>query len=224
MEPARTQDLRRVVTTHDQSGKAQILSDGRVFGSPLTDLSVAGVPIWKTNRLPVNNSGGLASVAPRDLKFRGGSVFQVIELEPGFQTTVHRSQSIDYCMVLSGELELVLYGAETVRLSPGEAVVQRGTWHEWRNPDKQTPARFLMCMIEAKPMHHPQISDRSSLEIALQLFDLEVDDRRRDRRRIERIVNQNGDPAQENEVVVFLDGALNSAEFSGGWQRKFGRD
>lgn len=81
-----------------------------------------------------------------------------------------------------------------------------------------------MCMIEAKPMHHPQISDRSSLEIALQLFDLEVDDRRRDRRRIERIVNQNGDPAQENEVVVFLDGALNSAEFSGGWQRKFGRD
>jgi hypothetical protein len=41
-------------------------------------------------------------------------------------------------------------GGETVRLSPGETVVQRGTWHAWRNPDKQKPSRFVMCMIEAK--------------------------------------------------------------------------
>jgi quercetin dioxygenase-like cupin family protein len=111
------------------------------------------VPIWETDTFPISNASGITGVAADDLKLRSGSVFRVTELEPGSQTAMHRSQSIDYCTVLFGELELILDGGETVRLSPGETVVQRGTWHAWRNPDKQKPSRFVMCMIEARPIH-----------------------------------------------------------------------
>ena len=153
MEQATRQSWRRVVTTHDQSGKAQILSDEQIFLSPSTDAGVAGVPIWETDGVPISNAGRIRGVAADVLKFRNGAVFRVTELEPGSQTAMYRSQSIDYCTVLSGELELQLDGGETVRLSPGETVVQRGTWHAWRNPDRQRPSRLAICMIEAKPIH-----------------------------------------------------------------------
>jgi quercetin dioxygenase-like cupin family protein len=153
VEPARRRSLRRVVTTHDQSGKAQILSDEQIFLSPSTDLRVAGVPIWQTDGVPISTAGGIRGIAADDLEFRIGSVFRVTELEPGSQTAMHRSPSIDYCTVLSGELELLFDSGETVRLSPGETVVQRGTWHAWRNPNKEKPSEFVMCMIEAKPIH-----------------------------------------------------------------------
>jgi quercetin dioxygenase-like cupin family protein len=153
MEQGTRQGGRRVVTTHDQSGKAQILSDEQISGSPSADAGVASVSIWETHSLPISNEGGSTGVARDDLRFRSGSVFRVTELEPGFQTAMHRSQSIDYCTVLSGDLELILDGGETVRLSPGETVVQRGTRHAWRNPDTQKRSRFVMCMIEAKPIH-----------------------------------------------------------------------
>jgi quercetin dioxygenase-like cupin family protein len=149
-EPAGTQGLRRVVTAHDRSGKAQILSDEQILLSPCTDAGVAGATIWESESVPINNSSASVGVDPPDLKFLSGSACRVTELEPGIQTSGHRNQSIDYCMVLSGELELILDGGETIRLSAGEAVVQRGTGHAWRNPNKQLPARFVTCMIEAK--------------------------------------------------------------------------
>jgi quercetin dioxygenase-like cupin family protein len=130
-----------------------LLSDEQIFLSPSKDVGVVGVPIWETDGVPISNAGGIRWIAADDLGFRTGSVFRVTELEPGSQTAMHRSPSIDYCTVLSGELELLLDGGETVSLSPGDTVAQRGTWHAWRNPNKEKPSRFVMCMIEAKPIH-----------------------------------------------------------------------
>jgi quercetin dioxygenase-like cupin family protein len=148
VERARTEGWRRVVTTHDPAGKAELLSDEQIHCSPSTDGGVAEVLIWSTDRVPGNNTNGGARLNPDECRFRGGSRFRVIQLEPGFETAVHHTQSIDYCLVLSGELELILDG-ETVRLFPGETVVQRGTAHAWRNPNNHTSCRFVMCTIEA---------------------------------------------------------------------------
>ena len=147
---ARNRGLRRVVTTHDQFGKAQVLTEEEMAGLTAPDAGVTGVPIWTTDNVPVNNADGCESAGSRDLGFGSGSVFRVIELEPGLQTPMRRALSIDYCMVLSGELELILDGGEMVTLSVGDTVVQRGTRHAWRNPDKHASCRFAICMIEAR--------------------------------------------------------------------------
>jgi hypothetical protein len=79
---ARTRGLRRVVTTHDQSGKAQILSDEEIFGSASPDGRLTGVSIWNTAGVPINNENHQANAASPNLEFCRGSVFRVNELSP----------------------------------------------------------------------------------------------------------------------------------------------
>jgi quercetin dioxygenase-like cupin family protein len=71
---------------------------------------------------------------------------------PGGSSPMHRSHSIDYGIILSGQLELDLDGGETIALNPGDIVVQRGTNHLWRNPSPTEPCRIAFILIEAKPV------------------------------------------------------------------------
>ena len=72
---------------------------------------------------------------------------------------MHRTNSIDYGIVLSGEIELeVDDGAKTV-IGAGGIIVQRGTNHLWRNPSDSTPCRIAFVLIEAPAYIH----DRESL-------------------------------------------------------------
>lgn len=79
------------------------------------------------------------------------------ELAPGMGTTghhdptdpaIHRTDTIDLDLVLEGDLELELPGHGSVRLGAGDVVVQRGTWHAWRNRG-ETPCKMLAIMIGA---------------------------------------------------------------------------
>lgn len=64
---------------------------------------------------------------------------------PGF----HRTDTVDYGVLLEGELELQLDEGETVTFKAGDLVVQNGTRHAWRNPG-QVPARMLFVMVGAQ--------------------------------------------------------------------------
>ncbi len=61
---------------------------------------------------------------------------------------MHRTESIDYGVVVHGELTLVLDTSE-VQLRPGSVVVQRGTNHAWANRSKQ-PCRMLFVLIDGE--------------------------------------------------------------------------
>src|SRR5262249_49148766 len=109
--------------------------------------------VWTTARVPADNNldlvGDKRSVG---LTLDGGSVVRITELKPGFASPMHRTASIDYGIVLSGSLELVLDGGASVRLGPGDIVVQRGTKHLWRNPSATDECRIVFVMIEAGPV------------------------------------------------------------------------
>ena len=69
-----------------------------------------------------------ALVAEARAKFPG-----LLEVsDPARGPGMHRTDTIDLLVVVSGEVDLVLE-AETVRLRSGDCVVQRGTWHAWEN-------------------------------------------------------------------------------------------
>ncbi len=78
---------------------------------------------------------------------------------PGMRTTghhdsvnpaLHRTDTIDLGVVLDGEVELVLPEGGSTRLVAGDVVVQRGTWHEWRNVGDR-PVRFVSVMLAVPP-------------------------------------------------------------------------
>ena len=65
---------------------------------------------------------------------------------------MHRTTSLDYGVVLEGEVELVLDGGETRLLKRGDMCVQRATNHAWRNTNETNWARMLYVLLEANPV------------------------------------------------------------------------
>ena len=81
----------------------------------------------------------------------GGSVIRVVDMLPGAQSPFHRSASIDYGIVLKGEIELELDDGEIRTIGVGGIIIQRGTVHLWRNPSKSEICRIVFILTEAKP-------------------------------------------------------------------------
>ena len=108
--------VRRVVTDHDRKGRAIIGSD-------------------ETRRDAVARRPGHSRL---DLwKGKDGTVFRLVEYQPGVAPRNHRTETVDYAVVLSGELEMELDG-KTVRLKQGDVLVQQNTVHNWVNRGSQS--------------------------------------------------------------------------------------
>jgi quercetin dioxygenase-like cupin family protein len=148
--------IRRIVTGHDTAGLAVVLSDEQVSIVDFPGVSgwtAGSAVVWTTGSVPADNASDLVgSERPAGTTFNGGSVLRVIQFGPGFVSPIHRTLSIDYIAMLSGELELELDGGSVIRLCPGDIVVQRGTNHRWCNPSQDTPCRLVVSMIEAEPI------------------------------------------------------------------------
>ena len=124
--------VRRVVTGHDAAGKAVVKIDQTCNNV--------------ISRRPQHRSCVVWSTGPN------GTVFRIVEYQPGVAPRNHRTESIDYAVVLSGEIDMEL-DASTVHLRAGDALVQRGTIHNWVNRGKQ-PCVIAFVLIAAKPVLH----------------------------------------------------------------------
>lgn len=71
-------------------------------------------------------------------------------MAPGNASPLHRTVSLDYAVIIFGEVELSLDSGEKRTMGPGEAVVQRATAHAWRNTSETEWARMLFCMIPSE--------------------------------------------------------------------------
>jgi quercetin dioxygenase-like cupin family protein len=148
-----TDTIRRVVTTHDPAGKTVLLSDDRIPLRHFPGGKAKGAVVWTTGAVPADNIRDVqGEKRAAGMSLKGGSVLRVTEFGPGFVSPMHRTLSIDYAIVLSGMLEVVLEGGEAVKLHPGDAAIQRGTIHAWRNPSPDQPSRIMIAMIEARPV------------------------------------------------------------------------
>jgi mannose-6-phosphate isomerase-like protein (cupin superfamily) len=154
-EIAMTGRPRRIVTGHDKSGKSIIQSDGH----PPIELKIAerGVTffeIWSTNASPAPVAAREAEPTDRPLELAprpNGTVIRFLDFLPGFSQKnsgtrpfIHRTETVDYGIVLEGEIFLLLDDSE-VHLRAGDVVVQRGTDHAWENrSDKPTRMAFVL--------------------------------------------------------------------------------
>jgi quercetin dioxygenase-like cupin family protein len=81
----------------------------------------------------------------------GGTVFRVVRYEPGVTPRNHRTDSIDYAVVISGRIEMELDDGVLVKLKAGDVLVQRGTIHNWINRSDE-PCVIVFVLISAKPV------------------------------------------------------------------------
>ena len=171
--------IRRVVTGHDDKGKAVVLMDGEAGNVSFREATgITSTLLWVTDSTPADISG-FADAAERDIGIPPppeGSTFRVVEFPPEKQVgralsheemvkemglaapaekgvkprhpAMHRTESIDYAIVLSGEIDMLLDDSE-VHLRAGDVVVQRGTNHAWVNRGND-PCRIAFILIGAK--------------------------------------------------------------------------
>jgi mannose-6-phosphate isomerase-like protein (cupin superfamily) len=150
---------RRIVTGHDKNGISVVISDGPVpVHRVMPQDGVGFYEIWNTDAAPAP----ISAVEPNEPTERSlrvppepnGTKIRINEFFPGFinelgnQSPVHRTESIDYGIVLEGEIYLVLDDSE-VLLKAGDVVVQRGTDHAWANRSDKV-ARMAFILVDAE--------------------------------------------------------------------------
>lgn len=144
-------NVRRVVTGHDADGKATVLIDEPVRNVVSSRPGAFSSVIWTTEGFPVNNDASAdASARKTGTTLDNGTVFRVISFGPGVSPRNHRTDSIDYAVVLSGEIDMAL-DDEMVHLKAGDVLVQRGTIHNWINNGTE-PCIIAFVLIAGKPV------------------------------------------------------------------------
>ena len=174
------QKIRRVVTGHDGAGKSQFIVDGDATavkemesmpGLALTDL-------WQTNGAPADNSGS-ADAADRPVVLEpppNGTIFRIVEFPPdsawrdtadasdAFDSIgaghapvegsddpmMHKTSTVDYLIVLKGEIWAILDDSETC-LKQGDVMIQRGTNHSW-SVRTEAPCLLAAILVNASPV------------------------------------------------------------------------
>jgi quercetin dioxygenase-like cupin family protein len=147
--------VRRVVTGHDTEGRSVVLIDGEADNSRRNRPETRSTQVWSTDATPADISVG---VGVEDLGARrlgsqppaNGTRCTVIDFAPGAGGSLHRTETLDYAIVVSGEIEMTLDDS-TVPLQAGDIVVQRGTNHAWINRGLQ-PARIAFVLIDAEAL------------------------------------------------------------------------
>jgi mannose-6-phosphate isomerase-like protein (cupin superfamily) len=143
--------IRRVVTGHDDQGRAKVIIDEQVKNVISPRPGAEASVIWSSENFPVNNDG---SEDPSSRKISttldNGTVFRIVSFGPGVSPRNHRTDSIDYAVVMSGEIDMEL-NIGTVHLKAGDVLVQRGTIHNWINNGTE-PCVIAFTLIAAKPV------------------------------------------------------------------------
>jgi quercetin dioxygenase-like cupin family protein len=140
------------VTGHDADGRSVVISDAPAPASrSLPDATFH--EIWNTAEMPAS----VRPIEPREPTERplvtppdpNGTIIRVVDLMPGSISPIHRTETIDYGIVLQGEVQLVLDDGSETPLRPGDVVIQRGTDHAWANRTAH-PSRMVFVLVDGR--------------------------------------------------------------------------
>ncbi|KAK4159991.1 hypothetical protein QBC43DRAFT_120984 [Cladorrhinum sp. PSN259] len=150
----------RYITGHNPSGQAIVHKHNPFIWQPYDNDNLAFSVAYTTNQFPadLNNdvdvaahdtllsSGNLGLVNPK------GTVLRCVDFAPGYACGMHRTQSLDYGIVIEGSIDMVLDSGERYSLKRGDVAVQRATQHQWVNTSDKEWARMMFVLQDCKPL------------------------------------------------------------------------
>jgi quercetin dioxygenase-like cupin family protein len=150
--PPMSLTVRRVVTGHDKNGHAIVTIDETAKNVTQGRPGAHAAVIWTSEGFPVDNGGDADSSGRKvGTTLDNGTVFRVVSFGPGVTPRNHRTDSIDYAVVMSGEIDMELDAGKSVHLKAGDVLVQRGTIHNWVNKGS-APCVIAFVLVAAKPV------------------------------------------------------------------------
>lgn len=152
--------VNRYITTHSASGKSVLET---TVPSPavwrhIPEASFFLAYVTKTFPVDVKDDVDIptytdALASPPQITVPGGTVLRVVDLGPSTSSPMHRTVSMDYTIILEGEVELELDSGETKVMRRGDMCVQRATNQSWRNNSQTDWARILYVYVDStKPV------------------------------------------------------------------------
>lgn len=143
----------RFITSHNSDAKSVVHTEDAATWTNLGDEMGFFVP-YTTSQFPVdmNNETDIAqnrevtSSGKLGLVNPGGTVCRYVDFAPGNKPVMHQTVSLDYGIVLEGEVEMILDSGEKKLLKRGDVAIQRGTMHAWKNPSQTEWARLLFVL------------------------------------------------------------------------------
>lgn len=160
-QPGQVSDLpglNAYLTGHDAFGKAIIAEkrpgiwssyDNKLMGFDVI-YTTSEFPASMNNDVDIRQHDSLMASGKLGLVNKNGTVCRIVDFAPGFDCMMHRTQSLDYGVVLEGSIELVLDSGEKQLMYRGDVAVQRATMHAWNNPSKTEWARMLFVLQDCK--------------------------------------------------------------------------
>jgi quercetin dioxygenase-like cupin family protein len=155
MDTSNYPPIRRVVTGHGSSNIAKVLVDAPATNAKYPQPGLVSTMMWCTETAPakipigekIEDMGGriLGTAPPAK-----GTRFAVIDFPPGNHPHMHRTETIDYVIVMEGEIEMDMDDS-TVQLKAGDILIQRGTNHAWANRSNKR-ARVAFMLVDAEPL------------------------------------------------------------------------
>jgi mannose-6-phosphate isomerase-like protein (cupin superfamily) len=147
--------VRRIVTGHDANGRAKVLIDDTAPNVRAARDGKTATLIWCTDAMPANMPVGenVEDMGARSLGTAPpacGTRFAINTTEPGRSGAFHRTETLDYVIVIEGEIEMELDDT-SVHLVAGDVLIQRGTVHRWTNTGTVT-AVVAFILIDAVPL------------------------------------------------------------------------
>ena len=145
---------KRFVTGHDSDGKGvvQVVDEG--LWTKINNDIVRYNVMWTTSTFPIDIKHDDSLEKEKtvlSLSLPNGTVLRMVDRSPGSSSAMHRTQSLDYGVVIEGEMDMIMDSGEKVTLKRGDVCIQRGTKHQWRNSTK-TWNRMLFVLIDALPL------------------------------------------------------------------------
>ena len=149
------------ITGHDPAtGKAIVQSSRPGEWQSYDDKLMAFNVVYTTSEFPasLNKDKDLTThdelIASKGLGLvnANGTVCRVVDFAPGFECMMHRTQSLDYGIVLEGTIEMVLDSGETRVMQRGDVAVQRATMHSWKNSHEKEWARMIFILQDCQTL------------------------------------------------------------------------
>ena len=163
MPPNNLPDIRRYITTHSPEGEAVFLSHSQIPeyipSKPIADEGDLAL-LFATVTHPINTEDETDLSAYDDclhtspgLTTPQGTVLRSIDLRPKTKTPMHRTVSLDYGVVLGGEVDLILDSGQTRTMTQGDVCIQRGTAHSFCNRSETDWCRLLFVFLPMKTIN-----------------------------------------------------------------------
>ena len=156
MDSQKPAPIRRVVTGHDEHGVVKVLWDSAATNVRSASHGSQSTLMWCSDTMPLEMPLGDA-IEDMGNRILGtppppnGTRFTINDIPPGHPGRIHRTETVDYALILAGEIDMEVDNGERISLNPGDVVIQRGTNHSWINRGT-TWGRIAFILIDAVPL------------------------------------------------------------------------